>query len=93
MAQSILETYRKAVLDSGITGKDWRKTEAFDEFSVFYNTTYSEEQRKSMTYKSILANIRNHYQRPHQSLSLSNAASVYFKKGERPTDNLPLFLS
>ena len=54
MAQSILETYRKAVLDSGITGKDWRKTDAFDEFSVFYNATYSEEQRKSMNYKSIL---------------------------------------
>ena len=54
MAQSTPKDYIKAMLDSGITGKDWRKTEASDEFTVFYNATYNEEQRKSMNYKTIL---------------------------------------
>ena len=54
MAQATPKDYMKAILDSGITGKDWRKTEASDAFTAFYNETYSEEQRKSMNYKAIL---------------------------------------
>ena len=54
MAHSVLETYRKAVFDTGITGKDWRKTEAYDEFTRHYNETYTEAQRQSMKYDAIL---------------------------------------
>jgi hypothetical protein len=54
MAQSAPEAYRKAVLDAGITGKDWRKTEAFDEFTRFYDAAYPEEQRKTMKYDAVL---------------------------------------
>ena len=54
MAHSVLETYRKAVFDAGITGKDWRKTEAYDEFTRHYNETYTEAQRQSMKYDAIL---------------------------------------
>ena len=54
MANSTPDIYRKAVLDSGINGKDWRKIEAFDEFTRFFNGTYSEEQRNAMKYNAIL---------------------------------------
>jgi hypothetical protein len=54
MARPNLDIYRKAVLDAGIGGKDWRKTEAFDEFTRFFNAGYTEEQRQSMKYDAIL---------------------------------------
>jgi len=54
MARSTLETYRKAALDAGISGKDWRKTEAFEEFTRFFNETYTEAQREAMKYEDIL---------------------------------------
>jgi hypothetical protein len=54
MAQSAFEQFRKAVLDAGITGKDWRKTEAFDAFTTHYNTTYTETQRQTMKYDAVL---------------------------------------
>ena len=54
MANSIPDNYRKAVLDAGINGKDWKKTEAYDEFTRFFNATYTEEQRKTMKYDAIL---------------------------------------
>ena len=54
MAHSNLDIYRKAVLDANITGKDWRKTEAYDEFTRFFNATYTDEQRQSMKYDEIL---------------------------------------
>ncbi len=49
-----LDIYRKAVLDAGISGKNWRKTEAFDEFTTFFNAAYTEEQRQAMKYDAIL---------------------------------------
>jgi hypothetical protein len=54
MARAKLDTYHKAVLDAGISGKDWRKTEAFDEFTRFFNAAYTEEQRQSMKYDALL---------------------------------------
>ncbi len=54
MARIIPDIFRKAVLDAGISGKNWRKVEAFDDFTSFYETTYNEEQRKSMKYETIL---------------------------------------
>jgi hypothetical protein len=54
VAHVALDTYRKAVLDAGISGKDWRKTEAFDDFTRFFEATYTEEQRQSMKYDGIL---------------------------------------
>ncbi len=54
MAHSTLDLFRKAALDAGISGKDWRKTEAFDEFTRFFNATYNEAQRQSMKYDAIL---------------------------------------
>ena len=54
MARTMLDTYHKAVLDAGISGKDWRKTEAFDEFTRFFNASYTEEQRQLMKYDALL---------------------------------------
>ena len=54
MAHSNLDIYRKAVLDANISGKDWRKTEAYDEFTRYFNATYTEAQRQSMKYYAIL---------------------------------------
>ena len=54
MSHMVLDTYRKAVLDAGISGKDWRKTEAFDDFTRFFSAAYSEEQRQSMKYEAVL---------------------------------------
>ncbi|GEM_PF-5138485 len=54
MARAMIDTYHKAVLDAGISGKDWRKTEAFDEFTRFFNAAYTEEQRQSMKYDALL---------------------------------------
>jgi len=54
MSHSNLDTYRKAVLNSGISGRDWQKIDAFDEFTRFFDATYSEEQRQSMKYDAIL---------------------------------------
>ena len=54
MARSFPEIYRKAVLDAGITGKDWRKTEAYDVFTQFFNATYTEEKRQLMKYDGLL---------------------------------------
>ena len=54
MARMVVDNYRKAVLDAGIMGKDWRKTEAFDAFTQFFNEQYAEEQRQSMKYEAVL---------------------------------------
>jgi hypothetical protein len=54
MAKVIVDAYRKAVLDSGIAGKDWRKNEAFDDFTKFFNSKYSEVELKGMKYDDIL---------------------------------------
>ena len=54
MAHTVLDNYNKAVLDAGISGKDWRKTEAFDDFTRFFSEHYPEEQRQSMKYDAIL---------------------------------------
>jgi len=54
MSHIVLDTYHKAVLDAGIAGKDWRKNEAFDDFTRFFNGAYTEEQRQSMKYDAIL---------------------------------------
>ena len=54
MTRSFPEIYRKAVLDTGIDGKDWRKTEAYDEFTRFFNAVYTEEQRQLMNYDALL---------------------------------------
>ncbi len=54
MARLLIDNYRKAVLDAGIAGKDWRKNEAFDDFTRFFNGQYTEEQRQAMKYDAIL---------------------------------------
>ncbi len=54
MARTDIDIYRKAVLDAGISGKNWRKAEAFDEFTAFFNAAYTEEQRQAMKYDAIL---------------------------------------
>ena len=54
MSHTVLDIYRKAVLDAKIGGRDWRKTEAFDEFTRFFNGAYPEAQRQSMKYDAIL---------------------------------------
>ncbi len=54
MARETVDIYRKAVLDAGIAGKDWRKNEAYDDFTRFFNTNYSEVQLKTMKYADIL---------------------------------------
>jgi len=54
MPHMTLDNYRKAVLDAGISGKDWRKTEAFDDFTRFFNAAYPEAQRQSMKYVAVL---------------------------------------
>lgn len=55
MPHAALDTYHKAVLDAGISGKDWRKHDAFDDFTRFYNGAYTEDQRLPMKYDEILA--------------------------------------
>ncbi len=69
MAQSHPDVFRKAVLDTGITGKDWRKTEAFDEFTRFFNATYTQEQRQSMKYDDILKISRAWWSEHHSKYS------------------------
>jgi hypothetical protein len=69
MARSTLENYRKAVLDAGITGKDWRKTEAFDEFTLFYNAAHTEDQRQSMKYDAILKIAKGWWEDHHSKYS------------------------
>ncbi len=54
MARVVVDIYRKAILDAGISGKDWRKNEAFDDFTRYFNEQYTEEQRHSMKYDAIL---------------------------------------
>lgn len=54
MADSFLDIYRKAVLDTGIGNKDGRQTEAFNDFIRFFNGVYAEKQRQSMKYDAIL---------------------------------------
>jgi len=43
MAHSIPDSYQKAMLDMRIKGENWQKTEAFDEFTRFFNETITEE--------------------------------------------------
>ena len=69
MAQSYLDVFRKAALDTGITGKDWRKTEAFDEFTRFFNGTYTEAQRQSMKYDAILKTAQTWWGEHHSKYS------------------------
>ena len=54
MARVGVDIYRKAILDAGISGKDWRKNEAFDDFTRYFNEQYTEEQRQSMKYDAML---------------------------------------
>jgi hypothetical protein len=69
MAKAILDTYRKAVLDAGISGKDWRKMEAFDEFTLYFKEAYSEEQRQSMKYDEILKIGKAWWEKHHSKYS------------------------
>jgi hypothetical protein len=69
MANSNLDAFRKAVLDAGIGGKDWRKTEAFDAFARFFNEKYTEEQRQSMKYDAILKISREWWGEHHSKYS------------------------
>jgi len=41
-------------MDAGIAGKDWRKNEASDDFTKFFNTKYTEADLKGMKYDDIL---------------------------------------
>ena len=66
MAHTILDTYHKAVLDAGISGKDWRKSEAFDDFTRFFTGAYTEEQRLPMKYDEIL-NLSKAWWKEHRS--------------------------
>ncbi|HEX2973483.1 MAG TPA: hypothetical protein VHP11_14205 [Tepidisphaeraceae bacterium] len=54
MSRTVVDIYRKAVLDANISGKDWNKTEAYDEFTRYFNAAYTETQRQSMKYDAIL---------------------------------------
>jgi hypothetical protein len=54
MARVTVDIYRKAILDTGIAGKDWRKNEAFDDFTRYFNEQYTDEQRQLMKYDAIL---------------------------------------
>jgi hypothetical protein len=54
MAREKVDIYRKAVLDAGITGRDWRKNEAYDNFTRFFNGIYNEDQLKEMKYDQLL---------------------------------------
>jgi hypothetical protein len=66
MPQLTREIFRKAVLDAGIGGKDWRKIDAFEEFTTFFNTTYAEDLRQSMKYDAVLK-IAKEWWGQHQS--------------------------
>jgi hypothetical protein len=54
MARTVVDTYRKAVLDAGISGRNWQKNEAYDDFTVYFNGAYTAEQRQSMKYDTVL---------------------------------------
>ena len=66
MPHAALDLYHKAVLDAGISGKDWRKNEAFDDFTRFFNGAYNEEQRQSMKYDEIF-NVTKAWWKEHRS--------------------------
>jgi hypothetical protein len=69
MAKPIVDTFRKAALDAGITGKNWRKIEAFDDFSRFFNETYTEPQRQAMKYDEVLKIGRTWWEEHHSKYS------------------------
>ncbi len=54
MSHVALNMFAKAVLDAGITGKGWRKNEAFDDFTRYFNEENTEEKRQAMKYDAIL---------------------------------------
>ncbi len=69
MAQGKVDIYRKAVLDSGIAGKDWRKNEAYDDFARFFNGIYSEDQLKAMKYDELLKISKTWWDEHHSKYS------------------------
>ncbi len=69
MARVVVDMYRKAILDAGISGKDWRKNEAFDDFTRYFNDQYTEEQRQSMKYDAILKITRAWWEEHHSKYS------------------------
>ena len=64
-----IDIYQKAVLDAGISGKDWRKNEAFDDFTKFFNNSYTEEQRQAMKYDAILVVTKGWWKDNHSKYS------------------------
>jgi putative transposase len=74
-------------LDNIFTERLWR--------SVKYEEVYLKDYASPREARQGISSYFDFYnhQRLHQALAYQTPASVYFKKGERPTDNLPLFLS
>ena len=69
MAHTVLDNYNKAVLDAGISGKDWRKTEAFDSFTRYFDSSHTPEQRQSMKYDAVLIIAKEWWKEHHSKYS------------------------
>lgn len=74
-------------LDNIFTERLWR--------TVKYEEVYLKDYASPREARSGLSAYLDfyNYRRLHQALDYQTPASIYFKKGERPTDKLPLFLS
>jgi hypothetical protein len=69
VAKPTIDIFRKAVNDAGINGKNWRKNEAFDDFTRFFNESFTEEQRESMKYDEVLKVGKIWWQEHHSKYS------------------------
>jgi hypothetical protein len=65
----MVDVFRKAANDAGITGKSWRKDEAYDDFSRFFNGAHTAEQRQSMKYDEILKIGKTWWEEHHSKYS------------------------
>ena len=74
-------------LDNIFTERLWR--------SVKYKEVYLKDYASPREARQSISSYFDFYnqQRLHQALAYQTPASVYFKKGALPTDNLPLFVS
>jgi hypothetical protein len=69
MARDKVDNYRKAVMDTGILGKDWRKNEAVDDFARFIKASHTDEQLAAMKYDEILVISKAWWNEHHSKYS------------------------
>jgi hypothetical protein len=69
MAKPLVDIVRKAVNDAGIAGKNWRKVDAYDDFTLFFNGSYDEGKRQAMKYDEILKISKAWWEEHHSKYS------------------------